>query len=145
MTFTTEVSKFVAQGACWSFRDVYDRWRDPELKAYEPAFHKNNAAGTGSFLLALGLDRIKYGGFRRIKLPCLGSVTLNRTLPAGTLYEATIRKHMGQWELSLAYWKPPEEAELKTREAGATDVGIQPLASTPNWSTTRIPNSYTGA
>ena len=29
MTFTTEVSKFVAQGAYRNFRDAYNRWREP--------------------------------------------------------------------------------------------------------------------
>ena len=128
MTFTTEVSKFVAQGACRNFRDAYNRWRNPELKTHKPVFHKKNAAGTGSFLAASGVDRIRYGGHRRIMLPYMGSVRLKRKLPAGIPYEATIRKHLGQWELSLAYWKPPEDAQLKTHEAGAADVGIQPLA-----------------
>ena len=71
MTFVTKVSKFVAQGACRDFRSAYNRWRDPEIKAAKPAFHKKNAAGTGSFLAASGVDRIKYDGHRRITLPYL--------------------------------------------------------------------------
>ena len=128
MTFTTEVSKFVAQGACRNFRDAYNRWRNPELRAQKPVFHKKNPAGSGSFLAASGVDRIRYDGYRRITLPHMGSVRLNRKLPTGVPYEATIRKHLGKWELSLAYWKPPEDAEIKTHEAGAVDVGIQPMA-----------------
>ena len=128
MAFVTKVSKFVAQGACRDFRSAYNRWRDREIKAAKPAFHKKNAAGTGSFLAASGVDRIKYDGHRRITLPYLGSVKLKRSLPRGILYEATIRKHLGQWELCLGYWNPPEGAEVKTHEAGAADVGIQPLA-----------------
>ena len=128
MAFVTKVSKFVAQGACRDFRSAYNRWRDPEIKAAKPAFHRKNAAGTGSFLAASGVDKIKYDGHRRITLPYLGSVKLKRSLPRGILYVATIRKHLGKWELCLGYWKPPEGAESKTHEAGAADVGIQPLA-----------------
>ena len=94
MAFVTKVSKFVAQGACRDFRSAYNRWRDPEIKAAKPAFHKKNAAGTGSFLAASGVDRIKYDGHRRITLPYLGSVKLKRSLPRGILYEATIRQHL---------------------------------------------------
>ena len=128
MTFTTQVSKFVAQGACRDFRNAYNRWRDPDQKAGKPVFHKKNANGTGSFLATSGVDRIKYDGHRRITLSYLGSIKLKRELPTGIPYQATIRKQLGQWELSLNYWKPPEDAELKTHEAGAADVGIQPLA-----------------
>ena len=128
MAFVTNVSKFFAQGACRDFRSAYNRWRDPEIKAAKPAFHKKNAARTGSFIDASGVDKIKYDGHRRITLPYLGSVKLKRSLPRGIPYEATIRKHLGQWELCLAHWNPPEGAEVKTHEAGAADVGIQPLA-----------------
>ena len=128
MSFVTKVSKFVAQGACRNFRDAYNRWLDPEIKARKPAFHKKNTAGTGSFLAASGVEKIKYDGHRRITLPYLGSLKLKRHLPPGIPYEAIIRKHLGRWELCLNYWRPPESAEVKTHEAGAADVGIQPLA-----------------
>ena len=128
MTFTTEVSKFVAQGACRNFRNAYNRWLAKDLKSDKPVFHKKNASGTGSFLAASGVNKIKYDGHRRITLPYLGSIKLKRELTAGLPYQATIRKRLGQWKLSLNYWKPPEDAELKTHEAGAADVGIQPLA-----------------
>ena len=128
MTFVTKVSKFVAQGACRNFRMAYLRWRDPEIRARRPAFRKKNANGTGSFLAASGVDRMKYDGHRRITLPFLGSVRLKRDLPQGIPYEATIRKRLGNWELCLNYWRPPEPAEAKTHGAGAVDVGIQPLA-----------------
>ena len=100
MTFTTEVSKFVAQGAARNFRNAYNRWRDPEIKSSKPAFQKKNANGTGAFLAASGVKSVKYDGHRRITLPYLGSVKLKRELPPGIPYEATVCRHLGQWELS---------------------------------------------
>ena len=128
MTFTTEVSKFVAQGAARDFRSAYNRWRDPEIRSARPTFQKKNVNGTGAFLAASGTARIKYDGHRRITLPYIGSVKLKRELPEGTPYEATIRRHLGQWELSINYWRPPAKAEAKTHSAGGVDVGISPLA-----------------
>ena len=121
MTFTTEVSKFVAQGTCRDFRNAYNRWLAKDLKSDKPVFHKKNANGTGSFLAASGVDRIKYDGHRRITLPYLGSIKLKRELPAGIPYEATIHKRLGQWELSLNYWKPPRTPNSKpTKQAPPT-------------------------
>ena len=128
MSFVIKVSKFVAQGACRDFRHAYNRWRDPQIKARKPSFRKRNTTGTGSFLAASGVDKVKYDGHRRITLPYLGSIKLKRNFPPGIPYEATIRKHLGEWALCLNYWRPPESAEIKTHEAGAADVGIQPLA-----------------
>ena len=45
MTFTTEVSKFVAQGTCRDFRNAYNRWLAKDLKSDKPVFHKKNANG----------------------------------------------------------------------------------------------------
>ena len=60
-----------------------------------PSFRKKNLQGTGSFLAASGVDRVKYDGHRRIGLPYLGSVKLNRELPEGIAYEVRIRKENG--------------------------------------------------
>ena len=69
MQYATEVSKFVAQGASRDFRRAYENWRNPELKAARPTFRKKNRQGTGSFLAASGVERVKYDGHRRIRLP----------------------------------------------------------------------------
>ena len=62
MEYATEVSKFVAQGACRDFRRAHENWRNPELRAAVPSFRKKNLQGTGSFLAASGVDRVKYDG-----------------------------------------------------------------------------------
>ena len=128
MEYATEVSKFVAQGACRDFRRAYENWRNPELRAARPSFKRKNRTGTGSFLAASGVTRIKYGSHRRIKLPYLGSVKLKRELPEGIPYEVRIKKENGVWWASVNYWKPPVGVEEKTRLCGAVDVGIAPLA-----------------
>ena len=128
MEYATEVSKFVAQGACRDFRRAHENWRNPELRAAKPSFRKKNLQGTGSFLAASGVDRVKYDGHRRIRLPYLGSVKLKRELPEGRPYEVRIRKENGIWNASVNYWKPPVDAEEKTHLCGAVDVGIAPLA-----------------
>ena len=129
LTFVTKVSKFVAQGACRNYRNAHSRWRNPELKARKPVFHKKNHTGTGSFLAASGVAVIKYDGHRRIRLPYLGSVRMTRELPEGIPYEITIRKRNGRWYASVAYWKPPVASpNRETQSAGGVDVGISPLA-----------------
>ena len=55
MEYTTQVSKFVAQGACSDFRHAYENWRNPKLPAARPSFKRKNRVCTGSFL----------GGIRR--------------------------------------------------------------------------------
>ena len=132
MTYVTQVSKFVAQGACRNFRKAYENWRNPELKARKPAFKKKNRNGTGSFLAASGMTYVKYDGHRRIRLPYIGSVKLKRELPEGIPYEATIKKQHGTWYISIAYWAPPKPSESKTHAAGGVDVGQSPLAVDSN-------------
>ena len=127
MKYATEVSKFVAQGACRDFRRSYENWRNPDLKASKPSFKKKNRNGTGSFLAASGVDRVQYDG-RRLRLPCLGSLKLKRELPEDTPYEVRIKKQNGQWYASVNYWKPPIIAEDKTHVFGTVDVGQNPLA-----------------
>ena len=128
MEYATEVSKFVAQGACRDFRRADENWRNPTLNAERPTFQKKNRSGTGSFLAASGVDRVKYDDHRRIRLPYLGSVKLQRELPEGIPYEVRIKQENGRWYASVNYWKPPVGAEEKTHLCGAVDVGITPLA-----------------
>ena len=128
MEYATEVSKFVAQGACRDFRRADENWRNPTLNAARPTFKKKNRIGTGSFLAASGVDRVKYDDHRRIRLPYLGSVKLKRELPEGIPYEVRIKQENGRWYASVNYWKPPVGAEEKTHLCGAVDVGITPLA-----------------
>ena len=127
--FVTEVSKFVAQGACRNYRNARSRWLNKELKARRPVFHKKRRTGAGSFLAASGVKLIRYDGHRRIRLPYLGSVRMTRTLPEGIPYEVTIRKRNGRWYASIAYWKPPvAPPQRETQSVGGVDVGISPLA-----------------
>ena len=128
MEYATEVSKFVAQGACRDFRRADENWRNPTLNAERPTFKKKNRIGTGAFLAASGVDRVKYDDHRRIRLPYLGSVKLKRELPEGIPYEVRIKQENGRWYASVNYWKPPVGAEEKTHRCGAVDVGITPLA-----------------
>ena len=128
MQYATEVSKFVAQGASRDFRRAYENWRNPELRAAIPTFKRKNRIGTGAFLAASGVDRVKYDDHRRIRLPYLGSVKLQRELPEGIPYEVRIKQENGRWYASVNYWKPPVGAEEKTHLCGAVDVGITPLA-----------------
>ena len=128
MEYATEVSKFVAQGACRDLRRAYENWRNPELRAARPSFKRKNRTGTGFFLATSGVTRIKYDGHRHIKLPDLGSVKLKRALPEGIPYEVRISRQNGRWYASVNYWKPPVGAEEKTHLCGAVDVGIAPPA-----------------
>ena len=122
--YVTQVSKFVAQGACRDFRHAYENWRNPKLPAARPSFKRKNRVCTGSFLAASDVARIRYDAFRRIRLPYLGSVKLKRELPHGLPYEVRIKRENGVWYASINYWKPPAGAEEKTHLCGAVDVGI---------------------
>lgn len=42
LTFATEVSELVAQGACRNYRNAHSRWQDKSLKARRPAFRRKN-------------------------------------------------------------------------------------------------------
>ena len=129
LAFVTEVSKFVAQGACRNYRNARSRWLSKEVKARRPVFHKRRRTGAGSFLAASGVAVIKYDGHRRIRLPYLGSVRMTRALPEGIPYEATVRKRNGRWYASVAYWKSPvAPSQRETQSVGGVDVGISPLA-----------------
>ena len=129
LTFVTEVSKFVAQGACRNYRNARSSWLNKNLKARRPVFRRKNRTGTGSFLAVSGVELIQYDGHRRIRLPYLGSVRMTRTLQEGIPYEVTIRKRNGRWYASIAYWKPLVAApQRETQSVGGVDVGINPLA-----------------
>ena len=129
LSFVTDVSKFVAQGACRNYRNARSRWLNKQIKARRPVFHKKNRTGTGSFLASSGVAKVKYDGHRRILLPYLGSVKMTRSLPMGVPYEVTIRKCNGRWYASVAYWKPPiAPPQRETQSVGGVDVGISPLA-----------------
>ena len=65
LSFVTEVSKFVAQGACRNYRKARSRWLNKEIKARRPVFHKKNRIGAGSFLAASGVKLIRYDRHRR--------------------------------------------------------------------------------
>ena len=69
-SFIASVSKFVAEGARDNFRAAMDRWFSGE--AGRPGFHARRATGSGSFLAASGVDRIRYDGHRRLRLPYIG-------------------------------------------------------------------------
>ena len=127
--FITDVSKFVAQGACRNYRNAHSRWRNKNLKARRPVFHKKRRTGAGSFLAASGMAVIHYDAHRRIRLPYIGSVRMTRTLPEGIPHEVTIRKRNGRWYASVAYWKPTiASPQRETQSVGGVDVGINPLA-----------------
>ena len=73
LAFVTQVSKFVAQGACRNYRNAHSRWRNPNIRANKPVFHKKNRTGSGSFLAASGIACIQYDHYRRIRLPYLAA------------------------------------------------------------------------
>ena len=129
MQFVTEVSKFVAQGACRNFRRAYENWRNKEIPARKPQTKRKRRTGSGSFLIASGVDCIRYDGYHRIRLPGLGSVKLKRELPRGVIpYEVHIVRNNGQWHASVNHFAPPKPAESKTHATGGLDVGRTPLA-----------------
>ena len=146
LTFVTEVSKFVAQGACRNYRNARSRWQDKSLKAGRPTFRRKKRTGTGSFLAASGVACIRYDGHRRIRLPYVGSVRMTRSLPEGIPYEVTIRKLNGRWYAAVAYWKPPvDPPQRETQSVGGVDVGISPLAVDSDSTAHESPKGYYAA
>ena len=144
--FVKEVSKFVAERAFRNFDRAMSRWRSPEIKSGPPVIKHKNRTGVGSFLAGSGVGVVKYDGNRRIKLPYLGSVRMARTLPQGIIpHEVTIKKQNGLWYASIAYWKPPVAAEVKTHDAGGVDVGINPLAVDSDGQEYQNPKAYYNA
>ena len=143
LAFVTDVSKFVAQGACRNYRNARSRWLNKNIKARKPVFHKKNRISAGSFLAASGVICIRYDGHRRLRLPYLGSVRMTRPLPEGIPYEVTISKRNGRWYASIAYWKAPmAPPKRETQSVGGVDVGINPLAIDSGGVSYQNPNGY---
>ena len=129
-TFLKEVSHRVIDGAVRNFGHAINNWRNPDTRARRPAFKRKRRTGTGSFRAAGAVREIHYDGKRRIRLPYLGSVKLNHTLPPGIFFEAHVSFRNGKWLLSLNYWKPPvatPEPDYRIT-AGGADTGINPHA-----------------
>ena len=134
LAFITQVSKFVAQGACRNYRNARSRWLNKELQARRPVFHKKNRTGAGSFLAASGVACIQYDGHRRIRLPYLGSVRMTRSLPEGIPHDVTISKQNGRWYASIACWKPPTAPpQRETQSVGGGRRGHQPPGRGHRW------------
>lgn len=129
--FAAEVSKFVAQGGFRDFENALKRWRDTAIKSGAPHFKRKKRTGEGGFLAASGVACVQYDDCRWIKQPYLGSVKLQRQLPAGAIpYEVQFVFRNGQGLAGVAYWKPPLPAPAReTQAVGGVDVGIDPLAA----------------
>ena len=141
--FVTEVASRVAEGAFMDFGHAIANWRNPDLKASAPTFVKRKLTGEGSFRAASGVAQIKYNGKRRIRLPVIGSVKLDCTLPKGIYHEAHIRRQNGRWHLSLKRWKEPESTpDHDERTDGAVDTGINPSATDSDGQTYENPKAY---
>ena len=126
-SFIAEVSKFVAEGARDNFRAAMDRWFRGD--SGRPGFHARRATGSGSFLAASSVDRIRYDGHRRLRLPYIGSVRLRHGLPDGAVVsKVTVKKVNGRWYASLSLRVGDKAQERKPQPAGGLDVGISPLA-----------------
>ena len=142
--FLAEVSHRVPDGAISNFAKALSKWQDPEDRAQRPRFHRKRLTGTGSFRAAGTTREIHYNGKRRIKLPYLGSVKLNHTLPKGVIHEAHISLRNGQWLLPINYRKPPfPKPEPDQRiEKGAADTGVKPSATDSEGQVWENPKAY---
>ena len=130
-SFLSEISFRVTDGAIANFKNALNKWLDPDDPAQKPSIHRRKRTGTGSFRAAGAVREIHYNGKRRIKLPYLGSVKLNHTLPKGIIHEAHISRQNGKWILSVNYRKDPipkPKPDQRT-EKGAADSGISPSAT----------------
>ena len=141
-SFVTEVSSRVAEGAFMDFGTAIANWQNTELKARAPRSIRRKLTGTGSFRAASGVKEIRYNGKRRIKLPVVGSLKLDHTLPEGIYHDAHIRRENGCWYLCLKLWKQPENAPTPDkRTAGAADTGINPQATDSDGETYENPKA----
>ena len=142
--FLKEVSYRVIDSAVMNFGNAVRNWQDPNHKAKRPRFHKKRLTGSGSFRAADAVRKIHYTGKRRIRLPYLGSVKLNHTLPKGIFHEAHVSLPNGQWMLSVNYWKPPEDSPYPDERIrnGAVDSGINPHATDSEAQTWENPKAY---
>ena len=128
--FVAEVSKFVAQGAFADFDNALRKWRERKYQGGAPKFKKRKRTGAGGFLAAAGVSTIKYDGWRRIKLPVIGSVKMTRALPPDFIpVNVRIKRNNGRWYASIAGYAPPlPRTAADSQSAVGVDVGIQPLA-----------------
>ena len=141
--FVAEVASRVAEGAFMDFGRAVANWRNPDIQARSPRFRKKKLTGSGSFRAASGVAQIRYDGKRRIRLPYLGSIKLDCTLPKGIHHEAHIRRENGRWYICLKRWKAPEPVpDPDTRTAGAVDTGINPHATDSDGQTYENPKAY---
>ena len=100
-----------------------------QRRGRQAGFHARRTTGSGSFLAASGVDRIRYDGHRRLRLPYIGSVKLRHGLPdEAVISKVTVKKLNGRWYASLGLRVPDKEQERKAQPAGGLDVGISPLA-----------------
>ena len=139
--FVTRVAAVVATGAFRDFGQAVDNWRNPGLRARSPKTKRPAFTGAGSFLAAGSVKEVRYDGKRRVKLPCLGSVKLDCTLPRGICHEASIRRENGRWYLSLKLWKPPGPKPERAPRPGGIDTGINPLGTDSDGQTYRNPKA----
>lgn len=123
--FVAEVSKFVAQGAFADFDNALRKWRERKYRGGAPKFKKRKRTGAGGFLAAAGVSSIKYDGWRRIKLPVIGSVKMMRALPPGFIpVNVRIKRHNGRWFASIAGYAPPKpQTAADSQSAVGVDVG----------------------
>ena len=130
-SFISEISFRVTDGAIDNFKNALNKWLDPDDPAQKPSIHRRKRTGTGTFRAAGAVREIHYNGKRRIKLPYLGSVKLNHTLPKGVIHEAHISRENDKWMLSINYRKDPiPKPQPDNRiEKGAADSGISPSAT----------------
>ena len=141
--FVTNIASRVAEGAFMDFGKAVANWRNPNTRTRAPKFLKRKLTGEGSFRAASGVPQIHYNGKRRIRLPVIGSIKLDHTLPKGIYHEAHIRLQNGRWHLSLKYWKEPEpRPEPDQRVTGAVDTGINPHATDSDGHTYENPKAF---
>ena len=141
--FVTEVASRVAEGAFMDFGKAIANWRDPETRTRALKFLKRKRTGQGSFRAASGVQQIRYNSKRRVRLPIVGSLKLEHTLPKGIYHDAHIRLQNGRRYLCLKYWKEPEtRLQDDQRTTGAVDTGINPHATDSSGQTWENPKAY---
>ena len=75
------------------------------------------------------MSLIRYDGHRRIRVPCLGSVKMTRTLPEGIPYEVTISR---MWPTAAGTPAPPTGSHRSHRPVEKLNqqaVSIEKLAN----------------
>ena len=80
------------RGRLHGLRKSRRKLAQPATESPPTRVHKRKLAGLGSFRAGSGVAQIKYNGKRRVRLPVIGSIKLNCTLPKGIYHEAHIRR-----------------------------------------------------